>query len=64
MRELGLLSLLSQASVYVPEELRESIEMAIGDSPYVDHAERVLARIEFVTINGNRSSDMMPDDRY
>ena len=32
MRYLGVLGLLCEASVYVPEDIRESIEMALEDA--------------------------------
>lgn len=49
MRYLGALGLLSECSVYVPEDLRESIERAMFDAVYYNknlEFRRVLNRLE------------------
>ena len=62
-RELGLLGLLAQCSPYVTDDLRESIEMAMADSPLVGSIERRINRVDFVTKGGLSSFDYGPADR-
>lgn len=49
MRYLGVLGLLAECSVYVPEELRESIETAMADAARENPQlawKRILNRID------------------
>lgn len=52
MRYLGLLGLLAECSVYVPEDIRESIERAFDDAT-TDNPQlswrRILDRLEIET---------------
>jgi hypothetical protein len=52
---MGVLGLLTQCSIYVPEDIRECIEAAMGDA--VEHSngklkwKRILDRIEIEVIS-------------